>query len=47
VEAAKADGRWSAAYDSPRNVSPPEDFRKELNKNKKAKACPVGVIQIC
>jgi uncharacterized protein YdeI (YjbR/CyaY-like superfamily) len=38
VEAAKADGRWGAAYDSPRNASPPEDFLKELDKNKKAKA---------
>jgi uncharacterized protein YdeI (YjbR/CyaY-like superfamily) len=38
VEAAKADGRWSAAYDSPRNASPPEDFLSELEKNKKAKA---------
>ena len=38
VEAAKADGRWKAAYDSPRNALPPEDFLKELGKNKKAKA---------
>ena len=38
VEAAKADGRWSAAYDSPRNAAPPEDFLTELDKNKKAKA---------
>jgi uncharacterized protein YdeI (YjbR/CyaY-like superfamily) len=38
VEAAKADGRWNAAYDSPRNASPPEDFLKELNKDAKAKA---------
>jgi len=37
VKAAKADGRWKAAYDSPRNASPPEDFLKELAKNKKAK----------
>ena len=37
VEAAKADGRWSAAYDSPRNASMPEDFLKALHKNKKAK----------
>src|SRR5579863_993021 len=28
VEAAKADGRWKAAYASPRNASPPEDFLK-------------------
>jgi uncharacterized protein YdeI (YjbR/CyaY-like superfamily) len=38
VEAAKADGRWQAAYDSPRNASPPADFLKELDKNAKAKA---------
>ena len=38
VEAAKADGRWEAAYASPKNASPPEDFLKELAKNKKAKA---------
>jgi uncharacterized protein YdeI (YjbR/CyaY-like superfamily) len=38
VEAAKADGRWSAAYNSPRNAAPPEDFLKELDKDKKAKA---------
>lgn len=38
IEAAKADGRWKAASDSPRNVSVPEDFLKALRKNKKAKA---------
>jgi uncharacterized protein YdeI (YjbR/CyaY-like superfamily) len=38
VEAAKADGRWKAAYASPRNARPPEDFLKELEKNRKAKA---------
>jgi uncharacterized protein YdeI (YjbR/CyaY-like superfamily) len=38
VEAAKADGRWQAAYDSPRNAAPPEDFLKALGKDKKAKA---------
>jgi uncharacterized protein YdeI (YjbR/CyaY-like superfamily) len=38
VEAAKADGRWQAAYASQRNAVPPEDFLKELSKNKKAKA---------
>ena len=37
VEAAKADGRWNAAYASPRDAYPPEDFLQELNKNKKAK----------
>jgi uncharacterized protein YdeI (YjbR/CyaY-like superfamily) len=38
VEAAKADGRWTAAYASPRNAVPPEDFMKALAKNKKAQA---------
>jgi uncharacterized protein YdeI (YjbR/CyaY-like superfamily) len=38
VSAAKADGRWHAAYDSPRNAVPPEDFLKALALNQKAKA---------
>jgi uncharacterized protein YdeI (YjbR/CyaY-like superfamily) len=38
VAAAKADGRWQAAYDSPRNAAPPDDFLKALGKYKKAKA---------
>ncbi len=38
VEAAKADGRWQAAYSSPKDAAPPEDFLKALAKNKKAKA---------
>jgi uncharacterized protein YdeI (YjbR/CyaY-like superfamily) len=38
VEAAKADGRWQAAYESPRNAAPPEDFLKALGKDKKARA---------
>lgn len=38
IDAAKADGRWQTAYDSPRNASPPEDFLKKLNQSKKAKA---------
>jgi uncharacterized protein YdeI (YjbR/CyaY-like superfamily) len=38
VEAAKADGRWQAAYESPRDAAPPEDFLKLLGKNKEAKA---------
>lgn len=37
VEAAKADGRWQAAYDSPRNAAPAGDFLKALEKSKKAK----------
>ena len=38
VEEARTDGRWSAAYDSPRHAAPPEDFLTELDKNKEAKA---------
>jgi uncharacterized protein YdeI (YjbR/CyaY-like superfamily) len=38
VEAAKADGRWSRAYDSPSNMTMPEDFLQELDKDKKAGA---------
>lgn len=33
VEAAKADGRWEAAYNSPSNLMLPDDFMAELNKN--------------
>ena len=38
VEAAKADGRWGRAYDSPSAMQVPEDFLKELSKGKNAKA---------
>jgi uncharacterized protein YdeI (YjbR/CyaY-like superfamily) len=38
IEKAKADGRWTAAYCSPRNAQPPADFLHALGKNKKAKA---------
>jgi uncharacterized protein YdeI (YjbR/CyaY-like superfamily) len=38
VEKAKADGRWEKAYDSPSKMIIPEDFLKELSKNKKAEA---------
>lgn len=38
VAAAKADGRWQAAYDSPQNAAPPEDFLKALDRHKRAKA---------
>ena len=36
VEEAKSDGRWDAAYASPRNARPPEDFLHELSKNRRA-----------
>jgi len=38
VNAAKKDGRWKAAYDSPSNAKIPEDFLKALRRNTKAKA---------
>lgn len=38
IEKAKADGRWEKAYDSSRTMTIPEDFLKELRKNKKAAA---------
>jgi uncharacterized protein YdeI (YjbR/CyaY-like superfamily) len=38
VEAAKADGRWARAYDSPKNARTPEDLLRALVKNKKAAA---------
>ena len=38
IEAAKKDGRWNAAYDSPRNASFPDDFLKALGRDPKAQA---------
>ncbi|MGI8952877.1 MAG: YdeI/OmpD-associated family protein [Chitinophagaceae bacterium] len=38
VEKAKADGRWEKSYDSQSTTTIPDDFMKELSKNKKAKA---------
>jgi uncharacterized protein YdeI (YjbR/CyaY-like superfamily) len=38
VKAAKADGRWSCAYDSFGKATVPDDFLKELAQNKKAYA---------
>jgi uncharacterized protein YdeI (YjbR/CyaY-like superfamily) len=38
VEAAKADGRWQRAYDSPAATAVPADFLQELSRSKKAKA---------
>lgn len=38
IEAAKKDGRWANAYESPKNISIPRDFQSALDKNKKAKA---------
>lgn len=36
VEAAKANGRWQSAYDASKDMQIPEDFLKELAKDKKA-----------
>jgi len=38
VEAAKADGRWAAAYDKPSEMTVPEDFKTELHKYPEAEA---------
>jgi uncharacterized protein YdeI (YjbR/CyaY-like superfamily) len=38
VEAAKQDGRWNDAYDSASRMVIPEDFLKELARNRRAKA---------
>jgi|SRR5205085_7146255 len=38
VDAAKADGRWDAAYPAQSAAAVPEDFEKELDRNPKAKA---------
>ena len=38
VEAARKDGRWAAAYASPRHATAPEDFLVELRKNPRALA---------
>ena len=43
VEKAKEDGSWERAYDSPNKMTIPEDFLKELNKNKKAEAFFLGL----
>jgi uncharacterized protein YdeI (YjbR/CyaY-like superfamily) len=38
IERAKADGRWDAAYDSPRTSEVPPDLQAELDKDPGAKA---------
>jgi uncharacterized protein YdeI (YjbR/CyaY-like superfamily) len=38
VAAAKADGRWEKAYDSPSRMDLPEDFLRALSKNARAEA---------
>ncbi len=38
VEAAKADGRWDRAYDSPANATVPDDLQHALDRNPAARA---------
>jgi uncharacterized protein YdeI (YjbR/CyaY-like superfamily) len=38
IEAAKQDGRWQQAYDSHKNMTMPEDFLSDLEKDPQAKA---------
>lgn len=38
IEAAKADGRWDCAYDSPGKMTVPEDLLRELAKDQKSLA---------
>jgi uncharacterized protein YdeI (YjbR/CyaY-like superfamily) len=38
IDAAKKDGRWTAAYDSPSSATFPEDFLAALSRDKRAKA---------
>jgi len=38
VERAKRDGRWKAAYDSPKSSTVPQDLAAALSKNTRAKA---------
>lgn len=38
IARAQRDGRWDAAYSSPKSATMPPDFRKELNRHPKAKA---------
>lgn len=38
IERAKKDGRWEAAYDSPKAAKPPPDLQAALDRNPKAKA---------
>jgi uncharacterized protein YdeI (YjbR/CyaY-like superfamily) len=37
VERAKADGRWEAAYDSPRTATVPDDLREALERDRAAR----------
>ena len=43
VNRAKADGRWSAAYESPSSITVPADLQRELDARPKAKAFYAGL----
>jgi uncharacterized protein YdeI (YjbR/CyaY-like superfamily) len=43
VKRAKADGRWEAAYDSPKRIAVPDDLQRELDDRPKAKASFAGL----
>jgi uncharacterized protein YdeI (YjbR/CyaY-like superfamily) len=43
IERAKADGRWDAAYDSPRNSTVPPDLQAELDADPEVKAAFEGL----
>ena len=43
IDAAKADGRWDAAYDGASRIVVPEDLQAELDKDPKAKATFEGL----
>ena len=38
IERAREDGRWDAAYDSPKTISVPDDLQSVLDRNRKARA---------
>jgi uncharacterized protein YdeI (YjbR/CyaY-like superfamily) len=38
IEAAKKDGRWKSAYDSPSKMTVPDDFLRAVAKNKRTRA---------
>jgi uncharacterized protein YdeI (YjbR/CyaY-like superfamily) len=43
VEAAKADGRWEAAYAGQRDVTVPDDLQRELDRNRAAREFFAGL----
>jgi uncharacterized protein YdeI (YjbR/CyaY-like superfamily) len=46
IEAAKADGRWDVAYESPKKMVVPEDFLKELAKDRRGKKFFEGLSKV-